>query len=412
MPGKTYLDLNEPIFDHAMNPMETVVSKGVATLRRVVSQYPLDSTLDAELRGRFVGYLDARVGTAAERQTSSGHLGEALLTPEHVLVTRGSDAALRTIFRAFALPGTTAAMLTPTYHAVFGMLALSPACSVLRIPCTSAMDVAEALDRARRSSASLVYLCNPNNPLGYVADRESILSAVAASPGTLFVVDEAYMDYADDPAESVARSTPLFRNLVVTRTFSKAFGLAGARLGVVVGHPDTLDALRLLTCPTEVPDTSKAMGAACLSPEILLVFRRHFSRVRHLRAWAVDTLRKRLMDDEAGDKGRAGGGLVDILDGGGMFFAIRVVDASVAKNLEGYLDAIWDIVVARRGDEETEDAAAHHHHVVRCQIGDSVTTMMLVRGITTFFGRPLSTTGPTRRTENPKPQEPPPPKTM
>jgi histidinol-phosphate aminotransferase len=90
----------------------------------------------------------------------------------------------------------------------------------------------------------LVYLNTPNNPTGQTIDRDAIRAVAAAAPEATVLVDEAYVEFA---GTSFLEDLPRYRNAVVGRTFSKAYGLAGMRIGCLVAHPDTLEPIRAVT---------------------------------------------------------------------------------------------------------------------------------------------------------------------
>ena len=102
---------------------------------------------------------------------------------------------------------------------------------------------------AAARGAGMVYLCNPNNPTATIHPASAIESFIKdvhqSSPDTLILIDEAYHDYVTDPAHATMVPLAMSReNLVVARTFSKAYGMAGLRLGFGCGHPETMGKLR------------------------------------------------------------------------------------------------------------------------------------------------------------------------
>ena len=354
-PGKVYLDMNEPIFEKDEDEMvKALVSCGSMTLRESLHHYPVSSDLDVALRERVERHLGCDAGT---------------------MITRGSDAALRIVFEAFAFEGMRVGVLDPTYDSVLGMLARSGGVHVSRLPCESALDFSEVLD-CDGEPFDVIYFCNPNNPFGYAIKRSDVLKAVDARPETLFVVDEAYVDHVVDAASvTVASECRLRNNLIVTRSFSKSYGIPGARLGVVISSAETLDVLARFACPTEVPDTSKAIGLACLLPEHLAVFREYFLRVRRLRETFMERLRSMKSPGYVGilcEEGIAAG----------LFATIELANEGIANGLTKYLNVECDLVVARK---TFEDRSGKPRHLVRCTIGTAETTELMCAGILSFF---------------------------
>lgn len=117
------------------------------------------------------------------------------------------------------------------------------------------LDLGRMLDATR--GAGLVFLCNPNNPTGTVhgatAVRQFIADVNRMSPDTVILVDEAYHEYVDDPAYATAVPMALENpKVIVVRTFSKVFGMAGLRAGYAIGMPQTLNAMRTHRLPNNV----------------------------------------------------------------------------------------------------------------------------------------------------------------
>lgn len=369
VPGKTYLDMNELMFDEPLPPGIAAAAASICTANGGCSRYPLDGPLDAELRRLLSNYLSHDSND---------------LAPENVLVTRGADGALRQAFETFAFAGTTTLVPVPTYEQAVRLVALAGG-EVKRTPMLSADAFGRVVGQALRPGAlpphlqhhrhhhhnhhhhhhnhhqrdavpQVVYFSNPNNPLGFVVPRSEILKAVDGSPRTTFVVDEVYMEYSNVD-ESVAAHVRGRPNLLVVRSFSKAFGLAGLRLGCLVADAATLALVGPTGCPTEVLDVARAAGAACLRDH-LPYFRRHFARVRALRTDTVAALAP-LLGSESVSAGS-----------GGMFLVLDVDDPD---RFLRHMDERHDVVLASR-------TLPDGRVVVRAQVGDAEACRALVRG--------------------------------
>jgi histidinol-phosphate aminotransferase len=164
--------------------------------------------------------------------------------PENIMLGCGSTQVLRSATHAFTSP--TAALVTgaPSYEECPDMAAVVGT-PVKAVPLTGTMhlDLAAMADAAK--GAGLVFLCNPNNPTATVhpgpAIAQFVDTVLKASPQTVIAIDEAYHDYVTDP--NYATQIPLALtnpNVIVARTFSKAYGMAGLRLGYAIGMPETL----------------------------------------------------------------------------------------------------------------------------------------------------------------------------
>ncbi|MEZ5316189.1 MAG: aminotransferase class I/II-fold pyridoxal phosphate-dependent enzyme [Vicinamibacterales bacterium] len=168
--------------------------------------------------------------------------------PENVLLGCGSTQVLRSATHAFTSATAPLVMGTPSYEECPGMAAVigSPV-KALPLTSTAHLDLDAMADAAK--GAGLVFLCNPNNPTatvhGATAVQDFVDRVVKASPNTIIAIDEAYHDYVTDP--NYATQVPLALanpNVIVARTFSKAYGMAGLRLGYVLGMKETLDRMR------------------------------------------------------------------------------------------------------------------------------------------------------------------------
>jgi histidinol-phosphate aminotransferase len=185
----------------------------------------------------------------------SGYLG---LSTAQLLLTNGSDEALAVIAQTFIDPqrGDQAVISKPTFDMIPHYLNLVGAI-VTQVPLltpTLTYDVSGLLTAITTHQPQMVMLASPDNPTGAVFPIDTLLAWCRQFPQTLFVLDQAYVDYqanADDLALSAVQGG-LTPNLLLTRTFSKAWGLAGLRLGYIVGHATVIEWLRRVRSPYSV----------------------------------------------------------------------------------------------------------------------------------------------------------------
>jgi histidinol-phosphate aminotransferase len=165
---------------------------------------------------------------------------------EQILLGDGSSEILKLCAETFTGKdrGTLVAA-DPTFEAILQQ-ASSNGAEVVKIPLTSAFthDLPKMLSAAK---AGLIYVCNPNNPTASITPKDELRAFIANSPRkTMVLVDEAYFHFADSPDyESVIPLVKDHPNLIVARTFSKIYGMAGLRCGYCVAQKQTLDAMRL-----------------------------------------------------------------------------------------------------------------------------------------------------------------------
>jgi histidinol-phosphate aminotransferase len=200
--------------------------------------------------------------------------------------------------QAFAGPdaGVLASEFGFAVYAIAARAAGAPVRAVRALPPEAAMPRGHDLDAfaaAIDAGTRLVYLCNPNNPTGTWFGTPALRSFLARVPAqVLVVVDEAYLEYVDDPAlESALGLLGEFPNLVVTRTFSKAYGLAGLRVGYACAHPGLLSVLERLRESFNVGIPGLAGAEAALGDLEHLRRAREFNAGE--RAWLAGALAKR-----------------------------------------------------------------------------------------------------------------------
>ncbi len=175
------------------------------------------------------------------REAAAGYVG---LAPENVVVGAGADDLILLVAQAFLGAGARAAIEPPTY-------------ALYRIATT----LHGATVVGPSDEAELVWICNPNNPIGSWVEPEAIVEQVRARPGAIVVVDEAYVEYG---ARSCVPWVDELENLVVLRTLSKAFGFAALRVGYALAHPATAALLTERRAPAPISGPSAAIAAAAL----------------------------------------------------------------------------------------------------------------------------------------------------
>jgi histidinol-phosphate aminotransferase len=200
------------------------------------------------------------------------------IKPEELLLTNGGDDALRLFFDAFVDAGTNVAIVEPTFpmYRYWGEVA-GAKIDVLRY--SSAMDFPlEAVLSALENHPRAIFICNPNNPTGTLIPTDTVETILQAATRTAVVLDEAYAEFSGVTVIPLIQKYP---QLFVARTFSKAAGLAGLRLGAVVACAESLAILRRATAPFPVNVAAIAAGEAAVSdPQTMNRYVRNILRVR------------------------------------------------------------------------------------------------------------------------------------
>lgn len=186
-----------------------------------------------------------------------------------LLVTRGSDEGIDLLLRTFCRAGQDSILITPPTYGMYVVAAGIQGAKVVTVPLVReknfALD-ADAVLAAATPEVKLVFLCSPNNPTGGLLERAAVLKVVRALAGrSVVVVDEAYVDFSDVP--SLAAEIPAHPNLIVLRTLSKAFGLAGVRVGTTIADPAVIAVLQKVIAPYPVPVPVLLAALGALSDE-------------------------------------------------------------------------------------------------------------------------------------------------
>lgn len=181
------------------------------------------------------------------------------LPVDFIEVYNGSDDALKDIITVFVDRETHVLSYQPSYTQVNTFITTNTE-NYMKVNIKNPLGEHEyEFDYCK--VANVVYLVNPNNPTGKLLAVDEIEKLLKTYPDTLFIVDEAYYEFAK---QSSCHLVVSHKNLIVTRTFSKAFGLASVRLGYCMGHPDTLSHLRKIRNGKAVNSLAQLCGIAAL----------------------------------------------------------------------------------------------------------------------------------------------------
>ncbi|WP_046971455.1 histidinol-phosphate transaminase [Dyella japonica] len=251
--------------------------------------------------------------------------------PSQLLVGRGSDEAIDLLVRAFCRAGEDAIAIQPPTFGMYAVSAQIQNAGVVTVPLQSdfTLDV-DAVLAAITPAVKLVFVCTPNNPTGQLVPlRDVVRLAQALTDRALLVVDEAYIEFSDAP--SATSLVNQFDNLAVLRTLSKAWALAGARIGSLVANEDVIGLLRRIIAPYPLPRPCVALAMQALADEGQAAARAHIAIVRAQRERMASAL-------------AAMPGVREVLPSQANFLAIRHDDAAaVYQRLRGAGILVRDI---------------------------------------------------------------------
>lgn len=200
------------------------------------------------------------------RQELAAYLGHGL-SEENLWAANGSNEVLQQLLQAFGGPGRTVMGFPPTYS-MYPLLASGTGTGYIAGVREQdySLSAESAAEQVRQYAPNLVFLCSPNNPTGTALGLDVVEAVYAAGEASqaIVIVDEAYAEFAHTGTQSALSLLEGRPRLVVSRTMSKAFALAGARLGYLAAAPEVTDALRLVRLPYHLSAITQATAVAAL----------------------------------------------------------------------------------------------------------------------------------------------------
>lgn len=227
------LDFNENTLDCSPKVREVLASIAAGALTRYPEREPVEAIVAA-------------------------HLG---LRADQVALTNGVDEAIHVLFETFLEAGDEVLLPVPTYT-MYEVYASATDASVVTVQAADDLQFPfERLLAAITPRTKMIAIANPNSPSGTVATRAQLLELARRAPQAVILVDEAYFHFCGETVLDLVGTVP---NLVIARTFSKAYGLAGLRLGLLVGPAELMRWVRRVLSPYSV----NSIALACLPPAL------------------------------------------------------------------------------------------------------------------------------------------------
>ncbi len=288
------------------------------------------------------------------REALAVYLGEGL-TAEQIWAANGSNEVIQQIFQAFGGPGRKALGFDPTYS-MYSIIAQGTDTSYVSASRLERFELTaeHASAQIRLHQPNIVLLCSPNNPTGTPLSLDVVEAVYAATDG-IVVVDEAYAEFAADGVRSAITLLEGRPRLLISRTMSKAFAFAGARVGYLAADAAVIDALRLVRLPYHLSAFTQAAAEAALdhAPVMLAAV----DEIRVQRDRLVTELAAMGLDPYRSDSNFVlFGGLNDaatvwqkLLDRGvlvrnvGIDGTLRVTAGTVAET-SAFLDALLEVI--------------------------------------------------------------------
>ena len=210
--------------------------------------------------------------------------------PDNLILGNGSNEIIEFVGHAFMQPGVHV-VVSPNYcFAIYPLTAKLFGANVVTVPAKNHGHDLPAMLKAITPQTRVVFVANPNNPTGTVVSKQELTDFANRVPANvLLVIDEAYIEFLDDPADFISEIRRGERpNLLLMRTFSKIFGLAGLRLGYGIGSPELITGLEKIRQPFNINSIAQAGALAALDD------REHMRCTREYNSAGLQALRRRL----------------------------------------------------------------------------------------------------------------------
>lgn len=199
--------------------------------------------------------------------------------PRNIFLGNGSDEAIDILFRAFCRPGIDNVITVPPTYGMYEVSANINDVAIKKVPLTPAYQLnLEEIAAAIDDNTKLIFICSPNNPTANSIDREAIETILANFSG-LVVIDEAYINYSRQ--KSFIQELTEYSNLVVLQTLSKAWGLAGLRIGMAFASEEIIEVFNRVKPPYNINQASQQLALEALN------------NIEQVNSWIKETIEER-----------------------------------------------------------------------------------------------------------------------
>ena len=215
-----------------------------------------------------------RYPEAQPQQVIDSYAQYAGVTPEQVIVSRGADEAIELLMRAFCEPDTDTVLYCPPTYGMYHVSAETLGIKTKTVPTKSDWQLDLEGIKQNLDNVKLIYVCSPNNPTGNLINPEDIKALLnLVKDRALVIIDEAYIEFS--PNSTVVSWLNDYPHLVILRTLSKAFALAGLRCGFTLANKPIIDALQKVIAPYPLATPVADIATQALSKEGIETMRLH-----------------------------------------------------------------------------------------------------------------------------------------
>lgn len=214
-------------------------------------------------------------------QVQATYAEYAGVAADQVLALRGADEAIDLLLRAYCQSGQDSILIISPTYGMYQVCADIQNAEVIDVPLTADWQL-DVDGIVAQENVKLVFICNPNNPTGNSFAQEDVLNIVRHFEGKAVVaIDEAYIEFCPD--QSMVAALQQFDNLVVIRTMSKAFGLAGVHVGFLIANESVMSIMCKVAAPYPLADPCAQIALQALSEQSLAVLAKQVQRINRIR---------------------------------------------------------------------------------------------------------------------------------
>lgn len=225
------------------------------------------------------------------KQVIERYAAYAGVQPEQVLVSRGADEGIELLIRAFCEPGQDAVLYCPPTYGMYSVSAEAFGVEYRTVPAREDWQLDLPAIEAQLDGVKVVFVCSPNNPTGQIIHPQDLRALLEMTRGkALVVADEAYIEFC--PQATVAGWLTEYPHLVVLRTLSKAFALAGLRCGFTIAGEEIINLLLKVIAPYPLSTPVADIAAQALSPQGITQMRERVAEIKLNRQYLVSALKE------------------------------------------------------------------------------------------------------------------------
>ncbi|WP_168919457.1 histidinol-phosphate transaminase [Enterobacteriaceae endosymbiont of Donacia thalassina] len=262
---------NDNITNHlvALNANESPIISSFSLNKKIFNRYP--EPQPKELINLYSKYVN--------------------LNPENILITRGADEGIDLVMRTFCNPKKDKILFCPPTYDMYRVTAEILNIKYIKIDSNNNWELNLNKIKKNLNKIKIIYICNPNNPTGNYINQNDIIRLLKLTKNkTIIVIDEAYIEFCVDQTFSYLINK--YHNLIILRTLSKAFALAGLRCGFILTNKNIIDVLLKVIAPYPIPAPVVDIAIQALNSKNLIIMKNNVKIIINNKKWLIKNLYK------------------------------------------------------------------------------------------------------------------------